>query len=556
MVDLAEGNASQPDASHAAAPSASVAQSAANQNSTGWFYLDAQGSHVGPFTTEQLAAYHTSGYVPRETYVWAQGRAEWQPLHAVPELAVASGSAAAGAAPAAGAAAREAGNAVDSAGGAAAQQAAAAKPAGSRATAAAAPAVVSAAAAKHDDPMAAFTAEISAIEAENEAAEQPPSPAEKSFVDDDGTAYQWDPVARRFVEWGTAGDGAAAPGPQYDETDMTFAGVDEAIPAIPEEMKAARGEDDDAAAPGSKRKQPDQGKLEEAVEREKAKKLKAQEDAKEKAKWFQLQKNSSVYVSGLPLDAKEAELVRVFTKCGVIKLDDEAKPRVKVYRDEDGTGKGDGLVTYLKPPSVDLAVQILDGTALRDGDSQLMSVSQAKFEQKGDFVAKKRAPKKRKKKLLVNQEEQELGWGGFDDVAPALKTTVVLKHMFTLEEFETDAALRGQLQDDVAVEAGKFGPVEKVKVYHTNPEGVVTIKFHDQDSAEQCITVMEGRFFGGRQISASMWDGIQQFHVKPVKTAAKETEEEQQARLERFAAEIEAQEAPDLEPPVPLTEDA
>lgn len=100
--------------------------------------------------------------------MWAQGRAEWQPLHAVPELAVASSSAAAGAATAAGAAgsaAREAGNAVDSAGGAAAQQAAAARPVGSRAKAAAAPAVVSAAAAKRDDPMAAFTAEISAIEA-------------------------------------------------------------------------------------------------------------------------------------------------------------------------------------------------------------------------------------------------------------------------------------------------------------------------------------------------------------------------------------------------------
>ena len=50
------------------------------------------------------------------------------------------------------------------------------------------------------------------------------------------------------------------------------------------------------------------------------------------AKWFQLQKNSSVYVAGLPLDAQEAELVRVFTKCGVIKLDDERRPRVKVYR--------------------------------------------------------------------------------------------------------------------------------------------------------------------------------------------------------------------------------
>lgn len=46
-------------------------------------------------------------------------------------------------------------------------------------------------------------------------------------------------------------------------------------------------------------------------------------------------------------------------------------------RDEDGTGKGDGLVTYLKQPSVDLAIQILDSTPLRDGDGQRMSVSQA-----------------------------------------------------------------------------------------------------------------------------------------------------------------------------------
>jgi len=39
--------------------------------------------------------------------------------------------------------------------------------------------------------------------------------------------------------------------------------------------------------------------------------------------------------------------------------------------------KGDGLVTYLKAPSVDLAVQIIDGTPLRDGLQQPLSVSQA-----------------------------------------------------------------------------------------------------------------------------------------------------------------------------------
>ena len=40
--------------------------------------------------------------------------------------------------------------------------------------------------------------------------------------------------------------------------------------------------------------------------------------------------------------------------------------------------KGDGLVTYLKAPSVDLAVQIIDGTPLRDGLQQPLSVSQAR----------------------------------------------------------------------------------------------------------------------------------------------------------------------------------
>ena len=45
----------------------------------------------------------------------------------------------------------------------------------------------------------------------------------------------------------------------------------------------AMDEDDAPAASGSKRKGPDQGKLEEAVEREKAKKTKAKQDAAEKA---------------------------------------------------------------------------------------------------------------------------------------------------------------------------------------------------------------------------------------------------------------------------------
>ena len=65
---------------------------------------------------------------------------------------------------------------------------------------------------------------------ENE--EQPPSPVEKMFVDDDGTAYEWDSQARRFAESGTAAAGAPAAA-QYDIADMTFTTDDEAQPPMP-----------------------------------------------------------------------------------------------------------------------------------------------------------------------------------------------------------------------------------------------------------------------------------------------------------------------------------
>lgn len=45
----------------------------------------------------------------------------------------------------------------------------------------------------------------------------------------------------------------------------------------------------------------------------------------------------------------------------------QRQPRIKIYQDSNGMPKGDGLVTFLKEPSVDLAVQLLDGVAFRYG---------------------------------------------------------------------------------------------------------------------------------------------------------------------------------------------
>lgn len=45
-----------------------------------------------------------------------------------------------------------------------------------------------------------------------------------------------------------------------------------------------------------------------------------------------LQVNTSVYVTGLPDDTDVDEVATVFSKCGIIKMDDEGKPKIKLYR--------------------------------------------------------------------------------------------------------------------------------------------------------------------------------------------------------------------------------
>ncbi|KAJ8629628.1 hypothetical protein MRB53_022951 [Persea americana] len=72
--------------------------------------------------------------------------------------------------------------------------------------------------------------------------------------------------------------------------------------------------------------------------------------------------------------------------------------------------RGDALVSYLKEPFVSLAIQLLDGTPLCPGGKIPMSVSIAKFEQKGDAFIAKQMDKKKKKKLK-RVEDKILGWG-------------------------------------------------------------------------------------------------------------------------------------------------
>ncbi|KAL9931718.1 hypothetical protein V8E36_009504 [Tilletia maclaganii] len=94
---------------------------------------------------------------------------------------------------------------------------------------------------------------------------------------------------------------------------------------------------------------------------------------------------TSVYVSNLPLDATQEELASVFSRYGVLLEDDtgSAASRIKLYRDNaTGMFTGDALITYFKPESVELAINVLDESCLRVHLGQrepVMRVARAEF---------------------------------------------------------------------------------------------------------------------------------------------------------------------------------
>ncbi|GMH38337.1 hypothetical protein BSKO_06221 [Bryopsis sp. KO-2023] len=481
-----------------------------------WYYL-ADGQPSGPHRTGDMADLFKAGTINRETMCWTEGRPQWQCAEGIAELDAAFG----------------------------AVEEIAKKSRHNAQTLAS------------DDPLAAFQQEIAALESGQQAEasdqpdpdsstmETPASPDEKSFVDDDGTEYEWDSIARKYAPKGgqalKEGNGDAGRGRQnYDVEDMTFEAELEEQPSLAEAKKRIQQMELEEEARAVMEANED----EEGSKRKKGKGEKKQDEKKQGEKrpaeepapsFSEPSKTTSVYITGLPDDVTLQELVNVFNKCGIIKTDEDMVPKVKIYRDKaTGMVKGDGLVTYLKRPSVELAINILDKTPFRPNMGMLMKVQEARFQVKGDF---KPRPSKKKKKPKGKKDRQAnlLGWGGFDDRLSASKITVILKHMFHPDEMIGDPDAATELEAEIKEECEKIGAVDRVNIYQHNPDGVVAIRFESEEATELCVKKMNNRFFGGRMVEASKWDGFTKYNVKP-----KQTEEEEAERLEKFAKDLEA----------------
>lgn len=143
---------------------------------------------------------------------------------------------------------------------------------------------------------------------------------------------------------------------------------------------------------------------------------------------------------------------------------DSGRPRIKMYYDDDGQFKGEALVVYFRPESVNIAIQMADETEFRLGEPGSlgpMRVQAADFSFKSQQDAPVKSNMRDKKKIIERTQKlnrcvplsMELGladlcfyskladWDDDDishlpDTGTRMGRVVILKHMFTLKELE------------------------------------------------------------------------------------------------------------------------
>ncbi|XP_013193722.1 HIV Tat-specific factor 1 [Amyelois transitella] len=263
----------------------------------------------------------------------------------------------------------------------------------------------------------------------------------------------------------------------------------------------------------NKEEKPDDGKKKEDKKLESA-----GVKRKNEPQWFEPSEetNTKVYVSNLPLDLTEEEFVNFMQKCGLVERDPSSqKMKIKLYMDkEQNCFKGDALCTYIKIESVDLALKLLDGSDLKGSK---VKVERAHFQLKGEYNPALKPKKKKKKELekLKKMQQKLFDWRPEKFVGERSKheRVVIVKNLFHPTDFDKDVQLILDYQQDLREECSKSGEVRKVVIYDRHPEGVAQITMKEPEMADAVVELINGRWFGKRQITAEIWDGRTKFRI-------------------------------------------
>lgn len=355
--------------------------------------------------------------------------------------------------------------------------------------------------------------------------------------EDDGQMFEFDHVTR---EWRLL----------VEEVIEEVAEVEKEEESILADLEAVSGETVAEGKSGNPEKSEKNEEKKALQEQLKKRRQEAIEDRKKQKESKKTEKppQKAIYVSGLPDTACSDDLVDIFQKYGVLAEDVyTGKKKARVYVDEQGKGKGDGLVVFFKPESVKLAVDMLHNQQVYVGDKMVtIQVQPAVFNKEKDtkkdtntnYSDESKAKAKRKYTQLqqkLNDWDEEEVKRVKTETNEKLSKIVTLKHVFTIEELQNDVDAEMDIKEDIYGGCGAIGTVRNVTLYDLEPEGVVVVKFERAADAAECVKKMDGRFFGGQKLKAYI-----DYEGSKWRRSKEGGEEEEEERLERFGEWLEA----------------
>lgn len=239
--------------------------------------------------------------------------------------------------------------------------------------------------------------------------------------------------------------------------------------------------------------------------------------------------NTGVYISQLPLDITNDELMEAFSKYGLISEDYKTgEPRIKIYHNDDD--KCDALIIYHSWESVPLAIEMLDDSFIRppsNKDQSKIKVQPAEFKKSdSDTTNDKKKSLTFEEKRLLNKKKEMMkkklsNWDDDEDnmhIEEQDKTNnikkriwdkiVVIEKMFRVEELKNDPLLEMDLKEDIQDECNKLkigDDITKITIYDVS--GVIAVKFSNSDQSLRCIESFNGRFYDGLTLKAYLYRG-------------------------------------------------
>ncbi|KAI8048538.1 hypothetical protein BDF22DRAFT_746779 [Syncephalis plumigaleata] len=215
-----------------------------------------------------------------------------------------------------------------------------------------------------------------------------------------------------------------------------------------------------------------------------------------------------LYINSLPPQLKEDDVRELFAPFGQIEL-------VHLQRDPvTREPKGSGYVQYTRALDANSAMASMNGTSLLGNTLQIGLMNEQHINPSmlrlDDNETEGFSLSSQSRHELMQKLAHRLDNSNNEPpvVQPAVRVPVavksraiVLRNMYDAAT-ETEPNWEKELQEDISSECSKFGHVVHIKLDHSENE--VYIKFDSTEASDQAIQALDKRWFGGKQITASL----------------------------------------------------